>query len=154
MPLLLPSLHCPHCAFTMPHHRDLQFHTLFHCLPCFHKCPLCQKRFKHHSSFDFHLSHMHKFNPTVVHHFWSQWRVTLFKLAIIYVSLAPLPINPMLPTNYKDSKAFFHYLFCSSPYSTHKFHKFDPHWKCNYATWTHSLEHKCFCREVYCRYHM
>src|SRR6266850_1716526 len=81
-------------------------------------------------------------------------KIALFELTIIYVPLAPLTINPTLPADYKDSKVFFRSLFRSSPYSTHKFHKFNPHWKCNYATWAHSLEHKYFCREVYCHYHM
>src|SRR6267142_2626454 len=72
MPPLLPSLHCPHCVFSTTHHRELQYHTLvFHSTRRFHKCPLCPKRFRHRSGFNFHLSHTHEFNPTVVHHFQS-----------------------------------------------------------------------------------
>jgi len=74
-------------------------------------------------------------------------------LAIIYVSLAPLPVNPVLPADYEDSKVFFQSLFRIAPFSTHKFHKFDPCWKRNYVTWPHSLEHHTFCKEEYCRYH-
>ena len=75
-------------------------------------------------------------------------------LAIIYISLAPLPLNPVLPDDYQDSKKFFASLFRSYPYSTHKFHKYNTRWKRNYATWGHSLEHKYFCTKRYCRYHI
>src|SRR6267142_3854366 len=70
MPPLLPSLHCPHCVFSTTHSRELQYHALvFHSTCHFHKCPLCPKRFKHCSGFNFHLSHTHEFNPTVIHCF-------------------------------------------------------------------------------------
>src|SRR6267142_2146253 len=62
-------------------------------------------------------------------------------LAIIQISLAPLPTKPTLPSNYQDSVQFFKSLFRSSSYSTHKFHEFDPRWKRNYTTWGHALEH-------------
>src|SRR5882672_4299339 len=55
-------------------------------------------------------------------------------LAIIHISLAPLPTNPILPTEYQDSVQYFKSLFHSSSYSTHKFHEFDPRWKRNYTT--------------------
>src|SRR6267142_986372 len=74
-------------------------------------------------------------------------------LAIIQISLAPLPTKPILPAHYQDSVQFFKSLFRSSSYSTHKFHEFDPRWKQNYTTWGHALEHSHFCKEVYCRYH-
>src|SRR6267142_6319296 len=74
-------------------------------------------------------------------------------LAIIQIPLTPLPTKPILPADYQDSVKFFKSLFRSSSYSTHKFHKFDPRWKRNYATWSHALEHSHFCKEVYCRYH-
>src|SRR6267142_167518 len=74
-------------------------------------------------------------------------------LAIIYISLTPLPTNPTLPSDYQDSTKFFKSLFHSPPFSTHKFNKFDARWKQNYTTWGHSLEHSHFCKEVYCRYH-
>src|SRR6266850_1767786 len=70
MPPLLQSLHCPCCIFSTTHNRDLQYHTLiFHSTHRFHKCPLCPKRFKLHSGFEFHLSHTHEFNPAIIHHF-------------------------------------------------------------------------------------
>src|SRR6267142_1566209 len=50
-------------------------------------------------------------------------------LAIIQISLAPLPTKPILPAHYQDSVEFFKSLFRSSSYSTHKFHEFDPRWK-------------------------
>src|SRR6266850_3860307 len=69
MPPLLPTFHHPHCVFTTTCNRELQYHALlFHSTRRFHKCPLCPKRFKHRSGFDFHLSHTHEFNPSVVHH--------------------------------------------------------------------------------------
>src|SRR6267142_6217066 len=72
MPPLLPTLHCPHCVFSTTRHRELQYHTLvFHSTRRFHKCPLCPKRFRSRSGFDFHLSHTHEFNPAVVHRFRS-----------------------------------------------------------------------------------
>src|SRR6267142_6124930 len=74
-------------------------------------------------------------------------------LAIIYISLAPLPTNPALPPDYKDSTQYFKSLFCPPPFLTHKFNKFDACWKQNYATWGHSLEHSHFCKEAYCCYH-
>src|SRR6267142_2400024 len=76
-----------------------------------------------------------------------------FNLAIIYISLAPLPTNPILPADYQDSTKFFKSLFRLPPFLTHKFNEFDAHWKRNYATWSHSLEHSHFCKEAYCRYH-
>src|SRR6266850_633741 len=42
-------------------------------------------------------------------------------LAIIQISLAPLPTNPTLPADYKDSVQFFKSLFRSSSYSSHKY---------------------------------
>src|SRR6267142_842308 len=74
-------------------------------------------------------------------------------LAIIHISLTPLPTNPILPADYQDSIQYFKSLFCSSSYSTHKFHEFDPRWKRNYTTWGHALEHSHFCKEAYCHYH-
>src|SRR6267142_4087330 len=74
-------------------------------------------------------------------------------LAIIQISLAPLPTKPILPDNYQNSVQFFKSLFRSPSYSTHKFHEFDPRWKRNYTTWGHALEHSHFCKEAYCRYH-
>src|SRR6266850_3811924 len=72
MPPLLSSLHCPHCVFSTTRHRELQYHNLvFHSTRRFHKCPLCPKRFRSRSSFNFHLSHTHEFNPAVVHRFQS-----------------------------------------------------------------------------------
>ena len=71
MPLLLPNIHCPHCAFTTPCNHDLQFHILFHARQHFHKCPLCPKWFHTHAGFNFHLSNTHEFNPTVIHCFRS-----------------------------------------------------------------------------------
>src|SRR6267142_1923995 len=72
MPPLLPSLHCPHCVFSTTRNRDLQYHSLiFHSTHHFHKCPLCPKRFRSRSGFNFHLSHTHEFNPAVVHRFRS-----------------------------------------------------------------------------------
>src|SRR6267142_2573387 len=59
-------------------------------------------------------------------------------LAIIYISLAPLPTNPILPADYKDSTKYFKSLFHPPPFSTHKFNEFDANWKRNYATWGHS----------------
>src|SRR6267142_3703264 len=68
MPPLLPSFHCSHCTFSTTHNHDLQLQLLlFHSMRRFHKCPLCPKRFKHRSGFNFHLSPMHEFNPAVVH---------------------------------------------------------------------------------------
>ena len=74
-------------------------------------------------------------------------------LAIIQISLAPLPTDPILPPDYQDSTDFFKTLFHSPPFSTHKFNEFDARWKRNYATWGHSLKHSHFCKEAYCRYH-
>src|SRR6267142_1238896 len=74
-------------------------------------------------------------------------------LTIIYISLAPLPTNPVLLPHYQHLKEFFQSLFCSYPYLTHKFHKYNISWKCNYATWSHSVKHQCFCKERYCHYH-
>src|SRR6266850_621098 len=50
-------------------------------------------------------------------------------LAIIYISLAPLPTNPVLPDDYQDSKNFFKSLFRPPPYTLHKFHEFNTSWK-------------------------
>src|SRR6266850_2957540 len=72
MPPVLPRLRCPHCAFTCPRNRDLQFHILFHAQRRYHKCPLCPKHFRTRANFKDHLSESHKFNPTVVHCFRSR----------------------------------------------------------------------------------
>src|SRR6267142_6033244 len=70
MPPLLPTLHCPHCVFSTTRHRELQYHTLvFHSTRRFHKCPLCPKRFRRRSGFDFLLSQTPEFYPAVVHRF-------------------------------------------------------------------------------------
>src|SRR6267142_3580334 len=74
-------------------------------------------------------------------------------LAIIYISLALLPTNPILPADYQDSATYFKSLFRAPPFLTHKFNEFDARWKRNYATWGHSLEHSHFCKEAYCCYH-
>src|SRR6266850_5692005 len=51
------------------------------------------------------------------------------KLAIIQISLAPLPVNPILPSDYQDSREFFKTLFRPPPFTLHKFHKFNASWK-------------------------
>src|SRR6266850_2063754 len=72
IPPFLSSSHCLHCTFSTTRNHDLQFRIiLLHSMRRFHKCPLCPKRFKHCSGFDFHLSHTHEFNPAVIHHFQS-----------------------------------------------------------------------------------
>src|SRR6266850_3023832 len=50
-------------------------------------------------------------------------------LAIIYISLTPLPTNPNPPPGYKDSTQYFKSLFRSALFSTHKFNEFNARWK-------------------------
>jgi hypothetical protein len=74
-------------------------------------------------------------------------------LAIIYISLAPLPLKPILPPGYQPSAMFFQSLPCQYPYTTHAFHDFNPKFKRLYAMHPHSLLHYTCYSEKYCQYH-
>src|SRR6266850_4167209 len=60
-------------------------------------------------------------DPTTKLSPFPHYHIQSSKLAIIYVSLALLPTNPVLPVNYQNLKVFFRSLFRSYPYLTHKF---------------------------------
>src|SRR6267142_933482 len=114
--------------------------------------------FPHHGKFTPCFT-LHSYRP-IAKHPHTDKRTTPFaskspssNLAIIQIPLTPLPMKPILPADYQNSVKFFKSLFRSSSYLTHKFHEFDPRWKRNYATWSHTLEHSHFCKEAYCRYH-
>ena len=59
----------------------------------------------------------------------------------------------MLPIDYTPSTEFFQSLFRLHPWSTNKFHEFNPRWKRHYATFQHSLLHWYYCEEERCIYH-
>ena len=73
--------------------------------------------------------------------------------ATVPLPLSPLLVEPTLPFNYMLSTEFFRSLFHLHPWSTHKFHKFNPRWKHHYATFEHSLLHWYFCEKECCVYH-
>ena len=51
------------------------------------------------------------------------------------------------------STEFFRSLFRLHPWSTNKFHEFNPCWRRHYATFQHSLLHWYCCEEEWCIYH-
>ena len=73
--------------------------------------------------------------------------------ANIPLPLSPLPSEYAVPIDYTPSTEFFRSLFRLHPWSTNKFHEFNPHWKHHYVTFQHSLLHWYYCEEERCIYH-